>query len=154
MPMRTMSSPLAATRSQVSPVARPLSPGAAPTAVAPTGSKASQTPMEGMALEFGGRAGFVEGLGDDGEGAVAADGEAEPVGLADLAEAARPQAAGGHGARGGLGADGVLIAAHGGVGDGDGEGLRAAGGQVGDGDGVERAGGRRPGRRRRGRPSR
>jgi hypothetical protein len=45
----------------------------------------------GHGFGFGGRAGLVEGLGDDGEGAVAADGEGEPVGLADLAEAAAPE---------------------------------------------------------------
>ena len=51
MPMRTMSSAVEETRSQVSPVARPLRPGAAPTAVEPMGSNASQTPMEGMAFD-------------------------------------------------------------------------------------------------------
>ncbi len=51
MPMRTMSSPLVVTRSQVSPVARPFMPGASPTAGAPMGSKASQMPMTGMALD-------------------------------------------------------------------------------------------------------
>ena len=38
------------TRSQVSPVAKPLRPGAAPMAVEPMGSNASHTPMEGSAL--------------------------------------------------------------------------------------------------------
>ena len=40
------------TRSQLSPVAQPFSPGPAPTAVAPTGSKASQTPKAGMAFKL------------------------------------------------------------------------------------------------------
>ena len=53
----------------------------------------------GHGFGFGGRASLVEGLGDDGEDAIAADGEGEPVGLADLAEAAGPQSAGGQGAR-------------------------------------------------------
>ena len=48
------------------------------------------------------RAGFVEGLGDDGEDAIAANGEGEPVALAHLAEPAAPQPARGHGARLGL----------------------------------------------------
>src|SRR5580704_4878727 len=49
--MRTMSSPLVATRSQVSPVASPFRPGAAPTAVEPTGLNASHTPIEGNAFD-------------------------------------------------------------------------------------------------------
>src|SRR5271157_3642220 len=54
MPKRTMSSPFVATRSQVSPVASPFRPGAAPTAVAPTGLNASHTPIEGNALDSDG----------------------------------------------------------------------------------------------------
>src|ERR1700722_1613174 len=53
--MRTMSSSLLAMRSQVSPVAMPLRPGAAPTGAAAAGSNASHTPMEGRALEFEGK---------------------------------------------------------------------------------------------------
>ena len=87
-----------------------------PTAVAPTASNASQTPMDRHGFVVSGRAGFVDGLGDDGEGAAGADRKAEPVALADLAETADPLATGGHGAREGLGADRVLIAADGGVG--------------------------------------
>ena len=91
----------------------------------------------GHGFGFGGHASGVEGLGDDGEGAVAADGEGEPVSLADLAEEAGPHAAGGQGARRGFEADGVAAAAEGGVGHVDGEGLGAAGGEIGDGDGRE-----------------
>src|ERR1700685_3289746 len=54
MPMRTISSSLLATRNQVSPMARPLRPGAAPTGDAPAASNASHTPMDGNALEFEG----------------------------------------------------------------------------------------------------
>ena len=61
--------------------------------------------------------------GDNSECPVGADRKAEPVALADLAEAAAPEAAGRHGTRRGLGSDGVLIAADGGVGHVDGEGL-------------------------------
>ena len=83
----------ALTRSQVSPVARPLRPGAAPTGAAPTASKASQTPMRGHGFCIRRRAGLVEGLGDNGEDAIAANREGEPVGLAHLAQASAPQAA-------------------------------------------------------------
>jgi hypothetical protein len=90
---------------------------------------------------FGGRAGFVEGLGEDGESALAAHWKAEPVGLADLTETADPLAASRHGAGLGQEADGVLITAGGGVGDGDVEGFGRAGSEVGKGEGGECSGG-------------
>src|ERR1700722_12299309 len=47
-----MSSPEAMTCNQVSPVADPFSPGAAPIAADETGSNPSQTPIDGMAFEL------------------------------------------------------------------------------------------------------
>ena len=136
-----MSSALEETRSQVSPVAQAVEAGGGADGGGADGVECVPDADGGHGFGFGGRAGFIEGLGDDGEGAVGADGKAEPVGLADLAETADPEAAGGHGSGLGLGADGVLIAADGGVGDGDADGLRAACGEVGKGDGLKSAGG-------------
>ena len=113
MPIRTMSSAEEETRSQVSPVARPLRPGAVPTAGCADGVECIPDADGGHGFGFGGRAGFIQGLGDDGEGAIAADRKAEPVGLSDLTEASDPETTCGHGARLGFGADRILIAADG-----------------------------------------
>ena len=92
-------------------------------------------------LAFSGRACLVQGLCDHGEGAAAANREAEPVALAHLAQATAPEPARRHRARRGLGSDGVLIAAGRRVGNGDGEGLRAARRHSWHRDGLQCAGG-------------
>ena len=94
----------------------------------------------GQGFGVRGRAGFVERLSDDGEDAIAADREGEPIGLADLAEAAAPHSAGGHGARLGYGADGVIESRRLGVGRVTVRVCVLPGGQIGECDGLQRAG--------------
>ena len=140
MAKRTMSSPLVATRSQVSPGALPLRPGAAPTGVAPTGSNASQTPMEGMALE-------LEGEPDSSIAWVTmvrmrlprtgkVNQSLWPTWLSRPTQ--RPPV--GHNPRLGLGADSVVEAGGRRARGGDGDGLRAACREVGEGERLQRAG--------------
>ena len=105
-----MSSPFVATRSQVSPVGEAIEAGRSADGGCADGIECVPDADGGHGLGVRWRAGFVDGLGDDGEDAIAANREGEPVGLADLAETAAPETACGHGARLSFGADGVVEA--------------------------------------------